>query len=243
MKKEKQSKAGGSIGQMIMQKYARSTYGFSQFKPVSNFEHQVAFYAKKLCAGDKAFDWDSKTPAPVIFCLNDQLKNYDGKKWSLVKQTNSYSFLARRPGANLTPEETFLSKVIYAETSSVATDEEVKMICRVIMNRVKNRDFGNPQNPFEAVKVKNQFSCIGDKNNSNWNDNYYPEMNKFSQRDAKLAHQMMTGTTTSLPASDAVYYHDKSMKETPAGWTNKYWKPELVKTTEHFKFYKIVPNT
>lgn len=240
MKKAKQSKAGGSIGQMIMQKWARSTYGLSQFKPVSNFEHQVAFYAKQLCANDKSFDWDSKTPAPVTFCLNDQLKNYDGRQWSIVKQTDEYSFLARRPGVNYTPEEIFLSKVIYAETSSVATEDEVKMICRVIMNRVKNKNFGDPTNPFEVVTVKNQFSCINDPSNSNWNDNYYPGMNKFSQRDAKLAHQMMIGKVD-LPASDAVYYHDISI-DTPASWTNKYWKPVLVKTTKHFKFYKVVPN-
>ena len=92
------------------------------------------------------------------------------------------------------------------------------------------------------VKVKNAFSCIGDPGNSNWSSSYSPDMNKFAKRDAMLAHEMMTGDVSSLPSSDAVYYHDKSIS-TPAAWTNKYWKPELVKTTEHFKFYKVVPNT
>lgn len=40
---------------------------------------------------------------------------------------------------------------------------------------------------------------------------------------------------------DIVYYHDKSIS-CPKAWTNRYWKPVKVKETDHFIFYKIVPN-
>ena len=56
---------------------------------------------------------------------------------------------------------------------------------------------------------------------------------------------MMLGDedTIQLPDdyNDIVYYHDKSIS-CPKSWTNKYWKPVLVKETDHFKFYKIEPN-
>ena len=132
-----------------------------------------------------------------------------------------------------------MARVLYSETSSIATEEELKLICRVIMNRVNNKAFGNGKDAFSVVSMKNVFSCVNDPKNTNWKD-FLKINNNYIERDKMFARQLLANDTSKLPASDAVYYHDKSI-ETPASWTNKYWKPVLVKTTEHFKFYKVVP--
>lgn len=152
----------------------------------------------------------------------------------------------------LTDQEKFLARVIYSETSTLCSPQEVKLVCKVIMNRVKNPAFGRkingrmvtPQNAYQVVSMKGAFSCVNSTGNSNWSA-FTPKLNKSTVRDSVYAHFMMNGdqTTIALPSeyNNIVYYHDKSIS-CPAGWTTKTWKPELVLETDHFKFYKIVPN-
>ena len=98
-------------------------------------------------------------------------------------------------------------------------------------------------NAYDVVTVKNAFSCIGDKNNSNWNA-FSPRFNKATIRACLYAHRMMSGDINkfNLPeaADKIVYYHDNSIS-CPKSWSNKYYKPVLMIKTKNFSFYKIVP--
>lgn len=192
---------------------------------------KLATLARSAMKNPKKYRW------AAVACTNASSgKTY--KTWEVVDSTSQYVFLKRKKG-NYSTKELFVARVLYAETSSVATEEEVKLICRVILNRIGKKDFGNAQDAYSAVRVKNAFSSIDDSKNSSWTD-FLKINNKYTERDKELARQLMSGDDSGIPASDVVYYHDKSI-ETPSSWTNKYWKPVLVKTTEHFKFYKIVP--
>lgn len=196
-------------------------------------DRSIVWYAKK--------NW-SPTDNKFKYELKTHTKNYG--YWSLQKVDQSKMDLN-----SLTDDEKFLARVIYSETSTICTPFEVKLVCKVIMNRIGRKDFANggktPQTASDVVRVKNAFSCINDKNNSNWTQ-FSPALNFATKRDCVYSHFMMQNDQDSikLPSEydSIVYYHDKSI-QCPKAWTNKYWKPVLVIETEHFKFYKIVPNT
>lgn len=132
-----------------------------------------------------------------------------------------------------------VARVIYSETSSVASFEEIQLVCSVIKNRINNKAFGNGKlsNAYDVVTQPGAFSCIGDSNNSNWNQ-FKPDLNINTKNAVSLARGLMKGGWSNM-TPDIVYYHDKSI-DMPSSWDNRYWKPILVKETKHFKFYKIV---
>ena len=106
----------------------------------------------------------------------------------------------------------FLAKVIYAETSSIATDMEVRLICRVIMNRVGRRGFSGNSDPYSIVRAKNQFSCTsGTEGNVNWKD-YRKDLNTITERDYGYAEKMMSGDESFMPSNnDIIFYCNKSL--------------------------------
>lgn len=143
----------------------------------------------------------------------------------------------------LNAEEYFIARVLYSETSTLATKQEIMMVCQIIVNRIGHRDFGKCSNAYEVVRHKNAFSCIGDKNNSNCNE-FKPELNERTKLCSKLAKFLMRSDAkqiTFFNDKSIVYYHDDSIS-TPKKWTNKYWKPILKYTTKNFKFYSITSN-
>lgn len=142
-----------------------------------------------------------------------------------------------------TKEELFVARVLYSETSSIATTKEKILICCVIQNRIKNRAFGNLPNAYQVCKQPRAFSCVGSTKNKNWSE-FKPDLNKYTKICCELAKYLIKMGTTKISNNpnlqNVVYYHDKSISK-PKGWDNKYWKAVLVQETPHFKFYKIVP--
>ena len=86
----------------------------------------------------------------------------------------------------LNAEEYFVARVLYSETSTLATKQEIMMVCQIIVNRIGHRDFGRCSDAYGVVRHKNAFSCIGDKDNSNWNE-FKPELNERTKLCSKLA--------------------------------------------------------
>ena len=152
----------------------------------------------------------------------------------------------------------FVAKVIYAETSTKCSDEEAKLVARVIFNRIGDGRFGKGSNAYDVVSAKNAFSCTSGKDgNVNWSE-YSRTLNDAARRDYGIAEQLMRGDSSGLPdCGGAVYYCNKSLaaknaKEDsveldgvkygyPPGWESKSWKPVPVKATEHFVFYRVDP--
>ena len=210
--------------------------------------------------------WNSKEWSPS----EEERKNYDFDLEYSSKNFNFWTMKVKDSSSrdvnaeSLTNDEKFLARVIYSETS-ICDQDEVKLVCRVIMNRVGKRDFGDktyskPSSAYEVVNVKvrgQAFSCIGDKNTSNWNS-FKPDLNAKTKQAAEYAKLMMSGDKSftdslseyrisSQDLDSIVYYHNAKLPNgkympCPPSWTNKYWRPILVLTTRHFKFYKIVEN-
>ena len=86
---------------------------------------------------------------------------------------------------SLTADELFIAKVLYSETSTFSTYEEIIAIGCVIQNRVGLKDFGNCKNAIEVCKYPGAFSTVL-KHNSNW-DKYKVNLNKFTKYDARIA--------------------------------------------------------
>ena len=136
--------------------------------------------------------------------------------------------------------EEFVAKVIYCESASASPFEMYYVGC-VIRNRIDNPAFKwgtvNNKDGYQVVTGDLQFSCIGDRHNVNWwlptklyNSRMWSIAKSISE---KLVYGDCKPSDTSI-----VYYHDRSIKK-PKNWDNKYWNAVLVRTTEHFKFYKI----
>ena len=161
-----------------------------------------------------------------------------------VKQSDAAKNTTQK--INLTEQEYFVARVLYSETSTKATVNEIKMVCQIIVNRIGNRDFGGgktPKNAFDVVSVKNVFSCINDSGNSNWEE-FKPDLNERTKLCCKYAKLLMKSNVKQIKFfndKSIVYYHDLSIS-TPKKWTNKYWRPVLKYSTKNFKFYSIKSN-
>lgn len=170
---------------------------------------------------------------------NDETCVSDDENTIQSKQQNNES-----DHLNLSSEEEFLARVIYSETSYKATEQELLMLCQVIVNRIGVRDFGNGRitnNAYEVVRVKNAFSCINDPNNKNWEE-FEPDLNSRTKLCCKLAQRLMRGERNFFNDDTIVYYHDKSDLSLWKKWVNKHWKPVRLYNTKNFQFYKVVPN-
>ena len=116
------------------------------------------------------------------------------------------------PANAIDPKTDYLARVIYAETSKIATEQEVKMICRVIMNRVGRKGFPGNTDVHSIVSAPKQFSCTsGTDGNVNWQD-YRKDLNSITERDYGYAEKMMAGDTSFMEGStDIVFYCNRSL--------------------------------
>ena len=220
-----------------------------EFEVVDEVTFEIATVAKTFLKDPRAFMWSDKTVTlyssggwtpkstkKETYTLDHEVGEF--KFWSLVKNGPAFRY------DKMTDDEKFLAKVIYSETSTTCTPLEIQLVCKVIINRIGNKAFGSASNALEVVKKPGQFSCIDDKSNTNWNE-FEPTLNFSSKRASIYAHYMLQKEFESLNIpkgyDDIVYYHDKNIS-CPKSWTNKYWRPVLVKETKHFKFYKVVEN-
>lgn len=202
-------------------------------------DSSVVFYAEKT--------WKPSNEDLQASKFDAAYKSAHFKFWKVVPKAETSLNLDE-----LSNKEKFLAKVIYSETSSICTPQEVKLICKLIMNRIGRSEFATnvngkkfiPMNAYDVVQMKGAFSCVNSSTNKNWTS-FKPKLNRYTIRDCVYAHYMLKNdqATIKLPDGfgDIVYYHDKSIG-TPAAWTNKYFKPELVIETPHFKFYRVVQN-
>lgn len=128
-----------------------------------------------------------------------------------------------------------VAEVIYAESASTSIEER-RLVASCIKNRINHKGFnkGNLKSMLEVVKVPNQFSCINDPNNKQFKL-------KDSKKDKKIWNECLKLSTGKfIVEKDIVCYHDNSITK-PKSWVNnKYWNYVLVKSTKHFKFYKVV---
>lgn len=157
------------------------------------------------------------------------------------KVVNKQNIQQKTSSSNNNKEIEFVARVIYAQTSTKATQEQIKLVCSVIQNRIGQKDFNkNGKTAYDVVKQKNAFSCINDPNNSNWNAFNPQSKQPRMQLAMEYATQLMTNpNTTKFGKTNYVYYHDHSLETAPDNWTNKYYIPKLQKTTQHFKFYSV----
>ena len=130
--------------------------------------------------------------------------------------------------------DNIVAKVIYSEASMKCSSNERLLIASVIKNRIKHPGFlkGKLKSLTDVVTQKNQFSCINDKNNSNWNK-------QFNNKAWKEALQLSSGNFN--PIDKIVLYHDKSISM-PKHWNNRYWKVIKAVETKNFIFYSIIKN-
>lgn len=144
------------------------------------------------------------------------------------------------PVQSLDPTVDNVAQVLYSEVSTQCSEDELKLVCQVIANRIGNRAFGRKSDAHGVVMAPHAFSAVKN-HNTPWKD-YCKSLNKYSERCYDYASRLMGGEKSFVSGVDGiVYYHDLSIG-TPPGWTTAAWKPELVKTTDHFKFYRIIPN-
>jgi len=169
----------------------------------------------------------------TLFGTMNDLQARSNTKQSMTKIMDSIKF---------SEAEEFVAKVLYSETSNIATLDEIIAIGCVIQNRIHNKAFRNLSDAYEVCKQPKAFSCVNSSKNVNWSE-FTPTLNKRTLYDCKLA-KILLDPKLSLNGfdwtKDIVYYHDKSISM-PEGWNNKYWTAILVKETPHFKFYKIEP--
>lgn len=153
------------------------------------------------------------------------------------------------PQATAETKTDYIAKVLYAETSSIATDEEVRMICRVILNRIGNKAFGGASDAYGVVRRPNAFSCTsGTDGNVNWKE-YKKDLNQKARKAYEYAEKLVKGDGGKFPESNAVYYCNKSLAKShakegeaygyPPGWESDTWQPVLEKTTDHFCFFSV----
>jgi len=237
----------------MVKKIGRIDISGMKFKVNDRVTESIAENVRDLVVNPESIAWEDRSI--VWYAKRGWTPTDRNFKYEMKYSTGNYCYWSLKAMNNkvdlnsLTEDEKLLAKVIYSETSTICTPFEVKLVCKVIMNRIGRKDFSNggatPHNAADVVKVKNAFSCVNDKSNVNW-EQFKPSLNSFTKRDCVYAHFMMENDqdTIKLPKEydDIVYYHDKSIS-CPASWTNKYWKPVLVTETDHFKFYKIVPST
>jgi hypothetical protein len=127
-----------------------------------------------------------------------------------------------------------VARVIYSEASSKCSNQERLMVASVIVNRINHPGFNKPKSMVAVVMAKNQFSCIGDERNKNW------EASAGNPNNAAWRHALLLASGDFKPVTNAVYYHDKSISK-PRTWDNKYWNASKVAETEHFVFYSASP--
>lgn len=158
------------------------------------------------------------------------------------------------PGAAVDPKADYLARVIYAETSTIATEEEVGLICRVIMNRVGRKGFPGNSDPHSIVSAPKQFSCTsGNDGNVNWRD-YRKDLNQTTERDYGYAVKMLAGDTSWMGGdSNIVFYCNKSLatgnsavgkkpfkdgdKTIQVGHPSGFGNVKVSYITDHFVFY------
>lgn len=90
-------------------------------------ERNVVWYAKK--------GWDPSIAKNGVYVKRISSENYDCWLFK-AGETNKQEIVS-----NLTKDEEFLARVIYSETSTICTPFEVKLVCKVIMNRIRKKGF------------------------------------------------------------------------------------------------------
>lgn len=128
----------------------------------------------------------------------------------------------------------FIARVIYSQTSTVATDQQIQLVCSVIKNRIGHPGFSYAKDAYSCVNSKREFSCINDPSNKNWNE-FKPNLNARTKNAMNLAKLLYSGKFTPTN-KEVVFYHDKSINK---DFSNKYWDAYQVKQTQHFIFYGI----
>lgn len=141
----------------------------------------------------------------------------------------------------------FIARVLYSETGTKTTEQQILKVASVIYNRTKNKAaFSYAKDVYTAASNKSQFSCINDPKNSNWSQ-FKPNLNNRTKNAMKIAYQLYKGTFQPIDKdkskSQKYYmYIDHSLNDVPQDfYSKKYWNLVTLPQTEHFKFYSLSP--
>ena len=140
-----------------------------------------------------------------------------------------------------TPEIAYVARVIYSEASPICSATERHLVASVIFNRVNHPGFNRLKTPYEVVSQPNQFSCVGDRKNTNWwRTEEFIQHQGVNTDDEYIAwvQSIELAKGNFVPVPEIVYYHDVSIT-TPKSWNNKWWNVAVQKETKHFIFYRI----
>ncbi len=102
-------------------------------------------HAKNLIGCSKALMWEDLS---IVFYTTKNFKAPENDKnniWTLKAQSAHFFYWSIKSIKNpeifnadkLTEQEKFLARVIYSETSTICTPFEIRLVCKVIMNRIR----------------------------------------------------------------------------------------------------------
>lgn len=159
----------------------------------------------------------------------------------IVKEKQEIRSIAENKKTIYTPTDSEilgLSQIIYAEAASQSNEAWADII-QVIKNRKDNKNY--PNSIEEVIYQPGAFSCIGDKNNNNWNQvtgkspmNGYEKM-VFDKIKVKVKETLEKTEITS-GRENIIAYHDWSIHKPK----DRYWN-SLNKTHKNGKLIFYAP--
>jgi hypothetical protein len=136
-----------------------------------------------------------------------------------------------------------IARVLFCETAN-CSQQERKLVAGVMQNRIGNPAFGHSATLKAVVEQPGAFSCVGDRDNTNWQKTRHPE--RMTAAEKAIWQACISCVSTTIPSAlgpsgrPLIYYHDKSIGK-PASWDNTQWRAVREISTEHFVFYSIIP--
>jgi len=133
-----------------------------------------------------------------------------------------------------------VARVIYSEASNLVSAKERWLVASVMKNRVNNPAFGNGKlrDLTSVCYQPRAFSCVDDKNNTNWNATAKMMSRPTAGNDKAWTHTLLLSRGKFKAYEGIVYYHDKRISK-PKCWDNRYWKTVKVLETDHYVFYAV----
>ncbi len=137
-----------------------------------------------------------------------------------------------------------VARVLYSEAAGANHRERI-LVAGVMQNRIGHPAFSRAPTLEAVVRQRGAFSCVNDPNNANWQKTRHPAL--LTRGEQAVWQDCLAILATEIPRAlgpsgrPLVFYHDKSIKSPPRGWTNSDWRVVYELTTEHFVFYSVEP--
>jgi hypothetical protein len=126
----------------------------------------------------------------------------------------------RRPEINYT-----VARVIYGEASTVSSARARFLVASVIMNRIKNRDFGNHYSMFDVVTSPGAFCAY--KKGQNWEDTRHPGLLRGDKKFMRVWKECKELSRGDFKHKKGIHFFVTSGKTPPSNMVSSNY--ELVK--------------